>query len=44
MIAKHTKKKSDSNYNKKDKLSKTDSVTEIQVSDLHTSTEIEDNY
>ena len=38
--SKTCKKKSDPNYNKKDKTNNNYSVTEIQVSDLDTSTEI----
>ena len=37
------RKKSYSNDTKKDKINKNDTVTEIQVSDLDTSIEIEDN-
>ena len=37
------KKKSNSNDIKKDKANKNDSVSKIQVSDLDTSTKIEDN-
>ena len=37
------KRKSDSSNNKENTTSKNDSITEIHVSDLDTSTEIEDN-
>ena len=43
MMEKHTKKKSNSNDNKKGKANINDSITKIQFSDLDISIEIEDN-